>query len=282
MTETPDYDLIKLPEEPPPDTARSTGPWPLIVVLLGLVALVGGYYVIQSRRGTGVTSEPAAAIPAPAAPAATPLGNNPFPVDVPTLDVSDAFVRAWVPRLSSHPRLAAWLTTDGLIRNFVTVTSNIAEGATPAGRLRVLKPKASFQVVERGRGLYIDPRSYERYNELAATLASLDRTATAQLYATLKPRIEEANAELGAAPGSFDVTLERAIVALLQTPISDAPLAVEPAGIGYRFADARLESLTGAQRHLLRMGPANARLIQQSLRELALALGIPASRLPAP
>ena len=145
----------------------------------------------------------------------------------------------------------------------------------------MLKPAAKFQVMERGRALHIDPRSYERYNDLAAALASIDRAATAQLYATLKPRIEEANAELGGTPGSFDRTLERAIVVLLQAPVGDTPLAVEPSGIGYGFADARLESLNGAQKHLLRMGPANARLVQQSLRDLALALGIPASRLPA-
>ena len=214
--------------------------------------------------------------------AATPLGGNPFPADVPALDLSDGFVRQWVPRLSSHPRVAAWLATDGLIRNFVTVVSNIAEGTTPSGRVSVLKPAGAFQVLERGDTMVIDPRSYARYDELAAGFASLDAAGSAQLYATLKPRIEEAHAELGAPPGSFDRTLERALVALLQTPVSDRPLAVEPSGIGYRFADDRLEGLAGAQRHLLRMGPSNARLVQRAIRDLALALGIPASRLPAP
>jgi hypothetical protein len=60
------------------------------------------------------------------------------------------------------------------------------------------------------------------------------------------------------------------------------PLAVEPAGIGYRYVDPGLDRLNGAQQHLLRMGPANARLVKRQLRELALALGIPASRLPPP
>ena len=41
-----------------------------------------------------------------------------------------------------------------------------------------------------------------------------------------------------------------------------------------------LESLTNAQKQLLRMGPRNVKLIQAKLREVAVALGIPASRLP--
>jgi hypothetical protein len=55
---------------------------------------------------------------------------------------------------------------------------------------------------------------------------------------------------------------------------------VEPQGIGYRFEDANLESLTAAQKHLLRMGPRNVRIVQLKLRDIAAALGIPAERLP--
>ena len=42
-----------------------------------------------------------------------------------------------------------------------------------------------------------------------------------------------------------------------------------------------LEALGGAQKHLLRMGPVNARRVQASLRRMALALGVPAERLDA-
>ena len=41
-------------------------------------------------------------------------------------------------------------------------------------------------------------------------------------------------------------------------------------------ADRRLEALSPAQRHLLRMGPRNVRMIQGELRTLAAALGVPA------
>ena len=50
----------------------------------------------------------------------------------------------------------------------------------------------------------------------------------------------------------------------------------------YGFAAPDVEALTAAQKQLLRMGPRHVRTIQSSLRAIALALGIPAERLPAP
>ena len=44
--------------------------------------------------------------------------------------------------------------------------------------------------------------------------------------------------------------------------------------------DAALENLTPAQGHLARMGVRNARVIQDKLRQIALAIGIPRDRLP--
>jgi hypothetical protein len=81
----------------------------------------------------------------------------------------------------------------------------------------------------------------------------------------------------------FDRALERAIVVLLETPGPDASarLIRAPKGLGYRFADPRMEALSGAQKQLLRAGPANVQTAQSWLRAVALALGIPAERLPA-
>ena len=126
----------------------------------------------------------------------------------------------------------------------------------------------------------MDPASYERYTPLADAVASVDPAGSARLYATLKPRIEEAYRELGVEEPLFDHALERSIVLLLKTPVIEGPVAVTPDGIGYAFADARLEGLTAAQKQLLRMGPQNTRTIQRTLRAIGLALGIPPDRLP--
>jgi hypothetical protein len=255
--------------------------WPVIVI--GLLAVAAGfaiYLVFGRQTAAPVNEQPAAAAPASERPAA-PLGGAAEAVTVPPLDESDPLVRQLVSKLSSHPRVAAWLTTDGLIRNFTVVVANISEGRSPSTHLRMVAPSGPFSVGTRSGVQFVDPRSYQRYDSLADAVASVDAAGSARLYATLKPRIEEAAGELGYAPGSFDRMLEKAIVSLLSTPDGSGGAAVHPRGaVGYAYADEGLEALNGAQKHLLRMGPRNARLIKDKLREIAAALGIPSDRLP--
>lgn len=279
----PDYELLQTPGKPPdlPPPRRPSGLWLVVAALIAATAIAA--YIAFGGRTTSVpvTTEPER-VAVPQQPV-QPLGGDAAPIVLPPLDQTDSVVRDLVKQITSHPRVAAWLATQGLIRNFVVVVSIVAARRTPAGQLRVLRPSAGFQVVERGGDLYIDPRSYERYDGLAAAAASIDPAGAARLYATLKPRIEEAYRDLGVPDTPFDRTLERAIVLLLETPMVDDPVQVEPqGGIGYRFAAPDVEALRAAQKQLLRMGPRNVRTIQSSLRAIALALGIPAERLPAP
>ena len=161
------------------------------------------------------------------------------------------------------------------------VVANVSEGRSPATHLRTVAPSGQFRVVTQKGVQFVDARGYQRYDSLADAFASLDPAGSARLYATLKPRIEEAAGELGYPAGSFDRMLEKAIVSLLATPVPSEDLAVHPRGaVVYSYADEDLESLTGAQKHLLRMGPRNARLVKDKLREIAMELGIPAERLP--
>jgi hypothetical protein len=230
----------------------------------------------RGRAAEQRTAAPQAQASAPA----RPLGGEAAAVTVPPLDQSDAVVADLVRKLSSHPRVAAWLTTKGLIRNFAAVVLRINDGKATANLLQPLRPTSAFAVTERNGDYYVDARSYDRYTPLAEAVGSIDAKGAASLYATLKPRLEEAFRDLGQPEGSFDTALERAIVSLLATPIRRGPTRLRPHGIGYAFAEPRDEDLTAAQKQLLRMGPDNALAVQAKLREIALALGIPPQRLP--
>ncbi len=283
MSELPDFELRRDTAEPPfdePPPRRASSVW-IAVVLLVIAAGAAGYFAFVWRQAP-VPAKTAGGAAAPAASTASPpLGGPGEPITLPPLDASDTLVRTLVQALTESPVVMAWLPTNGLIRNFTVVVSNIAEGATPAKQLKILKPPAALRTVSRDGGITIDPRSYDRYNTIADAIASVAPGGAAKLYATLKPRIEDAQRDLGSAE-PFDKTLERAIVALLSTPAIDGSERLKPKGIGYGYADERLESLTAAQRQLLRMGPRNTRVIKSKLREIALALGIPPSHLPAP
>jgi len=268
------------PTLPPP---RSPSFVPALVAL-GLVAVGGGaalwFYLHRAPAAPVIQPAVTPAATTPAPPAA--LGSRPEAVDVPPLDASDGVVRDLVGRLSAHPVVAAWLAGDGLLRHFAAAVENVAAGQAPTIHVQALRPSDPFRVTTQGGRTVIDPRSYARYNGIAEALDSIDPDTAARLYSTLKPRLGDAIAELGEAPASLDASLERAIVTVLQTPAVSDPVVLTPKGIGYAFADPRLESLPAAQKQLLRMGPTNARRIQASLRRIALALGIPTARLPPP
>jgi hypothetical protein len=202
-------------------------------------------------------------------------------IELPPLDQSDALVRQMIGRLSSHPRVAQWLATDQLIRNFTVVVANIANGRTPSVHLQKVKPRGRFIASSDAAGDYLDPESYQRYDDYADAIGALDPRGTAQLYETLKPRIDEAYRELGYPTGDFDAALKKAIVAMLDTPVVEGRIGLVGAPTSYDFTDARLQSLSSAQRQLLRMGPRNERLVQEKLRQIAPLIGMPPQELPA-
>lgn len=241
------------------------------LVVLALVA--SAVYLVWLRRG-------------PAAPANAPVTasagarSQKLPAEaaddiaVPPLDESDGLVRQLVSKLSQHPLVAAWLTTEHLIRNFAVVVQNIADRELPNKHLTSVRPTGSFAVVREGQKTYIDPASYRRYDAYADAFAAFDARSAAKYYATLKPRISEAFRDLGDPKGDADATLKRAIVDLLATPVVDGRIPLSQPSVMYSFEDSALQSLSPAQRQLLRMGPRNVRIVQHKLREIAPYLGI--------
>lgn len=274
MTYPGELDLNRTPGEPPPPPRR-TALW-IALAVIAILAIAA--YMFWGRTSVDEQAE----APAPAAePApADPLGRGGEDIALPPLGEMDPFVRDLVGGLSTADAFSRWLSTDNLVRNFAAVAQNVADGRYPA-LLGALRPSAPFQVIERDGELYVDPRSYARYDGIAEAVTSLDPAEASRVYDTLKPRIQDAYAELGRPDMSVDATVEHAIVRLLETPIPSGEVRLVPKGGNlYAYADPKLESLSDAQKLLLRTGPANARRIQAHLREIALALGIPGERLP--
>jgi hypothetical protein len=281
MSDIGDFRLNRPPEGDADPPHRRRGPWIAAAAALAAVLIAFAVYLLFPERPEAPASSPATETAEPGGqPLPTVAGEPGDDIDLPPLDETDPLLRRLVQGLSSHPRVASWLTTNGLIRNFTVVTVNIANGRTPAGHLRSVAPAAAFRTSGPEEGLLLDPRSYTRYDDYADAVGELDARGTARLYATLKPRIEDAYRDLGEPDASFDVVLERAIRELLAVPIVEGEVRLRVRPMSYAYADPRLESLSPAQKHLLRMGPRNVRIIQAKLREIAPHLGIPESRLP--
>jgi hypothetical protein len=261
------------PVAPTPQDGGSTWPWIVGIAIVAAGALGVVYWQV---------SQPA---PAPVVtPAATPLAATPEPtpsaspaIDLPALDQSDALIRDLARGLSPHAQLGLWLTQSDLMRRFVTVVVNIDEGVSPRAQLGFLAPKGRFAVSPEGGRIVVDPASYARYDAVVDGIGALDAQRCVELYRLLLPLGEAAYAELGKPRGDLTTAVRSALRRLLETPEAPERPALKPVTRGgqllYQYADPRLEALSPAQKHLLRLGARNARRIQTKLRELSEALG---------
>jgi hypothetical protein len=185
-----------------------------------------------------------------------------------TLRSSDEVVRALVAELSAHPKLAAWLVNDDLIRRFTAAVDNIAHGSSPRAHVGFLDTGESFRVLRRGDALVADPRSFRRYDLVTEVFVSLDTAGAVALYRELRPLIGEAYREIAPPGARFDDALLTAIDHLQAAPLIAADSPLEEKVVTFVYQDEGLEGLSEAQRHLLRTGPDNVRRIQAKLSAL--------------
>ena len=109
---------------------------------------------------------------------------------MPALDASDAVVRELAGALSGNPEFASWLVTDGLVRTFVVVVDNVADGTNPSQHVPFLRPEGRFQVAGDTSAPRVSEASHARYDGVAAIVATLDAAGAAELYRRFRPLME--------------------------------------------------------------------------------------------
>lgn len=271
-----DFDLKSDESGTPPEGGES-GPtrWPLVLAVVAIILILVAVFWFR-RDSSEVTPEPEAApVPAVSEPLATGESESTLDIgEVPPLADSDAWLRKIVSQVSSHPQLAEWLVTPELIRGFVVVVDNIAEGTSPAKHLDMAVPEEKFGVREAEDKIYIDSASYRRFDLLTEVIGSLDTEGTAELYTALRPLLQQAYQDLGYPGEDFEATLRRAIQRVLAVPVVDGPIELERKVTAYEFADPALEDLSPAAKQFLRLGPENLQRVQAKLRTLSRATGL--------
>ena len=240
-----------------------------VVVILILVAF---FWFRRDRAEESVEPE---ATPAPTVAEPSETAEPQLVIgEVPSLVESDAWLQEIVSQVSSHPQLAEWLVTPELIRGFVVVVDNVAEGTSPAKHLDMAAPEGKFAAREDGEKIFVDAASYSRFNLLVDVIESLDTAGTAELYAAIRPLCQQAYQDLGYPGEDFDGRLHRAIQRVLATPVVDGPIELERKVTAYEFTDPALEELSPATKQFLRLGPENLQRLQAKLRALATAIGL--------
>lgn len=256
---------------PDPNTPR----WPWIVaVAVVLLAVIAFVWFRTGREDEGeMPAAPAA--PTVAESLETEEGSGELVIgEVPPLADTDPWLQQIVEQLSSHPQLAEWMLTPELIRGFVVVVDNVAEGVGPRKHLEMMVPKDGFTTRESDGEVLVDPASYRRFNVVVEVIESLDTEGTAELYQAIRPLCQQAYQDLGYPGEDFEATLSRAVNRLLAVPVVDRPITLEKKITAYRFQDPELEKLSPAAKQFLRLGPENLRRLQAKVRSLALAIGL--------
>jgi hypothetical protein len=240
----------------------------IAIIAIAIVVFLGGgaWWLSRPKPAANATPNAVAATEAPIDKPAAP------PADLPPLDQMDAYLRPLLAALSTSPELANWLATDDLVRQLAMAIDQASAGGSPARDFKVIAPAARFEAAGRGDRRTIDPASYKRYAGLVQTVTSIDASRVAQIYKTIRPRLNEAYRGLGHPEGNVDAAVDRAIDILLDTPTTKDPIALAPDGGGWAYADEDLEDLAPAQKQLLRMGPAHADAVKVWLRALQAAL----------
>ena len=246
--------------------APSRAPWIALGIAVLVVAGAVVWYLRERQPAPPPTRGDEQAVAEPAA-TATPSGP----------DVDAATARSLLDGISEHELVRKGTSQEDVVRRWAIVTDNIAEGVSPRRQLQFLAPAEKFSVATRGGKTVIAPESYARYDRFADAVGSIDAPGAVRAYRGLHGMIERAYRALGYPGGALDQVTARALQRIAEAPLRQGDVEVIDEGGVYEFADPKLEELGEVEKHLLRMGPRNAALVQAKARELLTALGLPAA-----
>lgn len=195
-----------------------------------------------------------------------PLEEIPEPApDLPELENS---TEAVLTDLREAEQSVEPIQSDRLIRDAVVFVDNLRNGLVARDNALLPAPKSRFRVLEQNDKIYIDPRSYDRYNSTVDWFVSLDTGVLVNLFNYYQPLAEEALGEIGYPDAAPDEVLIEAINLLLDTPSAGTVIELTDEEVMYKFADPSLESLPPAQKQMLRLGPDNMRRVKLKLESI--------------
>ena len=217
---------------------------------------------------------PAEDIPRPAAPAPvdTAEASEPAEPPLPPLEESDSLMREQLAAAGIGPELDQMEAEENLVQLGAALVDGFSRGVVQYKLLPVKRPTQPFGVEIKGQQLYMDPAGYARYDEYAEAIATLDTQALVGSFHRMRPLYEQAYAQLGMDPETFDNAVIRMLDHVLQTPEIDEPIELTRKSVMYQYADPQLEQLSTVQKQLLRMGPQNLRRIKEQAAALRAGL----------
>ncbi len=257
-------------EEDLEDGSRQKVAW-LIGIIAACAAAVVGWYWYSSHHQA--PAEPVAPPPPPqSAGNGEPQIEHPMPeagdaTALPALNDSDQVVHDSLAGVIGRNPVEQLLVPQNIVRHIVVTVDNLPLRKV-AVDLRPVKPTGGQLVVaSQGDVTTIGDANFARYAPLAHVVEATDVKALAVVYTRLYPLFQQSYEDLGYPGKYFNDRLVQVIDHLLQTPEVPGPIQVVQPKVFYEYADPNLESRSAGQKLLIRMGPANARIIKAKLRD---------------
>ena len=237
-------------------SSRSGSSTPTVLVLLLLLAAAGvGYFMFFS--GKDVTETTAVAPPeVPAVEEEPPEPAPPPPTQV-------------IQEIETDDALDEWLSVPGIVQRLAAATWRVSNGESPAPVLGFLNLEGRFAVREDGETMYIDPAGYDRYNPIIDRITAVDPSLAAKAYRRLRPNFEEAFKEIAEPGERFHNVAKKAVDRVLNVEVPTGDIEVVGKGATFFYADDTLEAMSDADKHVMRLGPKNAKRVKDWLRKFA-------------
>ena len=269
--------------------------FPYIVVIL-LLAGAGAYYYVQLDSAREQETQAVKTEPLPIPENTTPEILHPVPElpevigesteDTPTeteheeplppLMESDNRVREIISGIIDNDLVNQILQQTGLIYRFVlTVDSLTEEKVSIKYRLFPTTPGKFLVQNDSSDKIVVDPKNFARYDAYVQLLAKLDTEQFVKWYTRFYPLVQEEYDALGYKNRYFNDRFIFVIDHLLKTPDITGPIELVQPNVFYNFADPTLQELSAGQKVLLRIGPANRKIVQAKLMEIRKALASP-------
>lgn len=274
------------PQEDAPPKKRS---WAWLVALVSVVLLVVAGWLawplIRDARG-----------PKPAETADAGVAME-TPDAGPTVSISEGEgkLKELGAKLSGSNVWLKWLEEADLVRRLTAAANLVADGESPrpvvaflgidtpyvvdeakapAGKkAKKVKPpklkKGQKPPPAKTGPFYVSAKSHARYDGVATAVSSIDAKLAGSTYRLLQPYFDAAFAEIGKPGKTFEQTLTQAFDRVLGLQYPQGQLELVLDGAMYKYKDPALEGLSAAEKHALRLGPANLQKVQKTLRAFA-------------
>lgn len=252
------------------DPVRNWTVWWIVGAVIVVAIAVGiwyrYFYATPSAAPAPVVQQPQPAPPPETGPA-NPLPPETSTTALPALNESDQIVADSLAGVLGHATVAQFLVPQDIVRHVVVTVDNLPRKKV-AVDLRPVKPTAGqTAVTTQGDSVMLSEANFDRYAPLVHAVQAADIKALAVVYERLYPLFQQAYEDLGYPGKYFNDRLVEVIDDLLAAPEVPAPIPLAQPKVMYVFADPALEARSSGQKLLIRMGPANARIIKAKLRE---------------